>query len=251
MITDTHIHLYDDRYLDNLDEIIKEANSSGVKKMIIVGYDYSSSRKAIELANNYEGLYAAVGLHPSEVHLEDDLELSWVRDLVKEPKVIAIGEIGLDYYWSKEFKDLQKEMFIKQIKLANEFNLPISIHSRDASLDTFNILKDNRVSGVLHCYSQSNELAKEYIKLGYFLGIGGVLTFKNSKEIKDVVRDIPLEYLVVETDGPYLAPMPYRGKLNKPSYLTYILEDIAKIKDLPFEYVQEEIEKNVKKVFKI
>lgn len=251
MIIDTHIHLYDDRYLENLEEIIEEAKEKDVKKMIIVGYDYPSSIKAIKLAEKYDGFYAAVGVHPSEVHKLENDDLSWIEELLKHQKVVSIGEIGLDYYWSKEHMDLQKEIFIKQIKIAQANNLPIIVHSRDASNDTYQILKDNRVAGVLHCYSQSSEMAKEYVKLGYYLGIGGVLTFKNSKEIKEVVKEIKLKYLVIETDGPYLAPHPFRGKLNKPAYLTYVIDEMARIKDMSYEDIKVILEQNTKDLFGI
>jgi TatD DNase family protein len=171
--------------------------------------------------------------------------------MVNHKKVIAIGEIGLDYYWSKDYVDLQKEMFIKQINIAKEYNLPIIVHSRSASNDTYTILKENMTKGVLHCYSQSLEMAYEYVKLGYYLGIGGVLTFKNSKEIKEVVEMIDLKHLVIETDGPYLAPTPYRGKLNKPAYLKYVIEEIARIKNLSVDDVKKSLENSTNLLFGI
>ena len=251
MIIDTHIHLYDDRYIEKLDETIKEAFLEGVVKMIIVGFDYESSVKAIELSNKYPNFYAAIGLHPSEVHKNNNEDIRWIYKLITHPKVIAIGEIGLDYYWSKDYIELQKELFINQIKIAKEKKLPIIVHSRLASNDTYTILKENLVKGVLHCYSQSVEMAKEYVKMGYFLGIGGVLTFKNSREIKEVVKTIDLKYLVVETDGPYLAPTPFRGKLNKPAYLKYVIEEIANIKNLSIGEVKKSLENSTKNLFGI
>lgn len=248
MIIDTHIHLNDERYLDILDEVIEEAKNNDVLKMIVVGYDYQSSKKAIELANQYPFLYAAVGLHPSEVHKNGE-NIDWLNGLIKDKKVVAIGEIGLDYYWDKTYVDLQKELFIKQLELAKVNNLPVSIHSRSASSDTFTILKDHQVKGVLHCYSQSLEMAREYVKLGYFLGIGGVVTFQNSKELVSVVSEIDLKWMVVETDAPYLAPHPFRGKLNKPAYLKYIIEKIANIKNMEVEEVKKIIEENTYNLF--
>jgi len=249
MIIDTHIHLYDSRYQDDLDNIINEAIENDVKKMIIVGYDYNSSLKAIEMAKEYDFMYAAVGLHPSEVKEENDID--WVKELVKFPKVIAIGEIGLDYYWDKTYQEQQKNVFIKQISIANEFNLPVIVHSRSASSDTYEILEKYRTRGVLHCYSSSLEMAREFVKIGYYLGIGGVLTFKNSKEIKDVVKEIDLKYILSETDGPYLAPSPFRGKLNKPSYLIYIIDEISKIKNIDVSLVKTILEQNTKDLFNI
>lgn len=251
MIIDTHIHLYDERYQENLEEIIQDALDNDVGKMIIVGFDYESSKQAIALADKYPFMYASVGLHPSEVHKEKDIELNWLLELARNPKVVAIGEIGLDYYWDKTYLETQKEMFIKQIHLAKKLDLPIIVHSRDASLDTYNILKEYQTKGVLHCYSQSVEMAREYVKLGYYLGIGGVVTFKNSKEIKEVVRAIDLEYLLSETDGPYLAPTPFRGKLNKPSYLRYIIEEISVLKKLDVEKTKKELEQNANKLFNL
>lgn len=251
MIIDTHIHLYDDRYLEELDTVIKEAIEVDVKKMIIVGYDHETSIKAIELAEKYEGFYASVGLHPSEVHKDGNQDITWMNELINHPKVVAVGEIGLDYYWSKDYVDLQKDLFIKQIEIAREHNLPIIVHSRDASSDTYKILKEHLINGVLHCYSQSLEMAREYVKLGYYLGIGGVLTFKNSKEIKEVVKEIDLKHMVTETDGPYLAPSPFRGKLNKPAYLKYVIEEMSKIKDISEEELKNIIENNTFVLFGI
>jgi len=248
MIIDTHIHLYDDRYKENLDIIINEAIESDVKKMVLIGYDYISSFKAIELANKYPYFYATVGLHPSEVS-KNGRNIDWICELINNEKVIGIGEIGLDYYWDKTYIDLQKELFIKQIEIAKKYNLPISVHSRNASNDTFTILKEHQVHGVLHCYSQSLELAREYVKLGYFLGIGGVVTFQNSKELVEVVKEIDLKYMVVETDGPYLAPHPYRGKLNLPKYINLVVEKIASLKNMEIEEVKKVLETNTYSLF--
>lgn len=250
MFIDTHVHLNSEKY-DNISEIIKRAKDVGVSKMIVSGYDFASSVKAVEIANAYDGVYASVGLHPSDCKDEKDKQLNWLKDLVKEKKVIAIGEIGLDYYWDKTFSDLQKEMFILQIEIAKENSLPIVVHSRDASLDTWNILKDSSVKAVLHCYSGSLEMAREYVKKGFYLGIGGVLTFSNSKAIKEVVEEIDLNFLVSETDAPYLTPHPFRGKLNYPEYVVYVVEEISRIKNLAISEVALNIEKNVRKLFKI
>ncbi|MFA5765388.1 MAG: TatD family hydrolase, partial [Bacilli bacterium] len=228
MIIDTHMHIFDDRYQGIIDEVVAEAKANNVGLMIAVGYDYESSLKAIELAHKYDCIYASVGLHPSEVVKEKDKSLEWLESLLHENKVIAIGEIGLDYYWDQSFKELQKELFAKQIGLAKANNLPIIVHNREATQDCFTILKQNLVPGVMHCYSSSVEMAHEFTKLGYYLGIGGVVTFKNSKEIKKVVKDIDIQYLLSETDSPYLAPMPYRGKMNRPAYTKHVVEEIAK-----------------------
>ncbi len=248
MIIDTHIHLYDEAY-KNLEQVLHEATIVGVKNMIVVGYDYHSSKKAIALANKYEDLYASVGLHPSEIKKKEDL--NWVRELIKEPKVVAVGEIGLDYYWDRTYEEFQRELFFQQLEIAEEANLPVIIHSREAALDTLNILKKKPIPGVMHCFAYSLEMAREFIKLGYYLGIGGVLTFKNSKKLKEVVQETPLEHLLSETDGPYLAPHPFRGKVNRPAYLPYIIEAISEIKNIDIETVKMTLAKNAKDVFKI
>ena len=252
MIIDTHMHLYDNKYDGLREEVIDEALNMGVKKMIAVGFDYDSSLKAIDLANKYGFIYAAIGLHPSEVEKENDHNLSWIYELAKNKKVVAIGEIGLDYYWDKTYVDLQKEMFQKQIDIAKSLNLPIIIHSRDASFDSFQIVEKNPgVIGVFHCYSGSLEMAERLIKLGFYIGVGGVLTFKNSKEIKRVVEGISLDNILSETDSPYLSPHPHRGEVNHPGYTKYVVEKIAEIKNIDIENVEEILYNNAIKLFKI
>ena len=236
---DTHVHLNDNAYNDILNEIIQSANNNGINKMIVIGCDYQSSLKAIEIAKKYENIYAMVGLH-----------LNWLKELLVEDKVIGVGEIGLDLYWTKENKDLQIEYFEKQLQLSLEYNLPVSIHSRDAIELTYQILSKNKYKGVIHCFSGSLEMANKFIKLGYLIGIGGVVTFKNTN-LKDVVRNIPMESIITETDGPYLSPTPFRGKMNKPEYIKLIVDEIASLKSLSVNEVEMQIDKNVKKVFNI
>lgn len=250
MIIDTHMHIFDNRYQGIVDEVIAEAKANNVQLMIAVGYDYESSLKAIALADKYDCIYASVGLHPSEVLKEKDKTLQWVEKLLQAKKVVAIGEIGLDYYWDKSFKEEQKEIFIKQILIAKAHNLPVIVHNRDATQDCFKILQENLTPGVMHCYSSSAEMAREFTKLGYYLGIGGVVTFKNSKEIKEVVKEIDLKYLLSETDSPYLAPMPYRGKINRPAYTKYVVEEIAKLKEQEITDIENQLALNAKKVFR-
>jgi len=250
MIIDTHMHIFDDRYQGIIDEVVAKAKANNIGLMIAVGYDYKSSLKAIELAHKYDCIFASVGLHPSEVAKEKDKSLKWLESLLRENKVIAIGEIGLDYYWDQSFKELQKELFIKQILLAKANHLPIIVHNREATQDCFMILKQNLVPGVMHCYSSSVEMAREFTKLGYYLGIGGVVTFKNSKEIKKVVKEIDIQYLLSETDSPYLAPMPYRGKMNQPAYTKYVVEEIANIKETDFASIEQSLARNAQRLFK-
>lgn len=230
---DTHVHLNSEQY-ENVEEIIKNALDNKVNKMVVVGYDLSSSLKAIKIANEYSFVYAAVGMHPSEIKKMGKEDLSKIEELLTNKKVVAIGEIGLDYHWDKDNKEEQKEVFIKQIKWANKYNLPIIIHSREAAEDTCSILKENKTyykKGIMHCYSYSLELAREFIKLNFMLAFGGTLTFLNSKQNKEVVKEIDLKYLLTETDAPYLTPHPYRGKQNEPKYIPLIVEEIARIKE--------------------
>lgn len=247
---DTHIHLNDNAYNDILNEIIKSANNNGINKMIVIGCDYQSSLKAIEIAKKYENIYAMVGLHPSEVDHETDSDLNWLKELLLEDKVIGVGEIGIDLYWTKENKDLQIKYFEKQLQLSLEYNLPVSIHSRDAIELTYQILSKNKYKGVIHCFSGSLEMANKFIKLGYLIGIGGVVTFKNTN-LKEVVKNIPLEVIVTETDGPYLAPTPYRGKLNKPEYIKLVVDEIANLKEINPIEVEKQIDKNVYNLLEI
>ena len=251
MIIDTHMHIYDDRYNDFRDEIVKKSLELGVGKMIASGVNYDTSLKCLELSKKYESVYATVGLYPEEVK-DYQGDLDWIKELVQSnKKIVGIGEIGLDYYWDDSFKDKQKEYFIKQIRIANELGLPIVVHSRNAIQDTFDILKENPTRGVIHCYGGSLEMAREFIKLGYFLGIGGVVTFKNAKEIKRVVKEIDINYLLSETDSPYLTPHPYRGETNIPGYTKYVIEEIAKIKEMDVNEVEKILENNAKRLFNI
>lgn len=251
MIIDTHMHLYDKKFDEIREDVINESLASGITKMIACGCDYETSLKCIELAEKYDFIYAAVGIHPSEAHKMDFEDLSWIYKLAKHEKVVAIGEIGLDYYWDKTYIDIQKNMFIKQIQIAKELDLPIIVHSRDSINDTYTILKDNSVNGVLHCFSGSLEMAREFVKLGYYLGVGGVLTFNNSKEIKKVVEEISLDKLLTETDAPYLAPVPFRGTINKPAYIPYIIKMIAEIKNIDVEKAENKLYQNAHDLFKL
>jgi TatD DNase family protein len=231
MLVDTHCHIESDNYNDK-DDVIKRAFNNNVKILIINGYDKKSNKEAIETANKYENIYATIGYHPSEADkiAIDDLKL--LEEQLMMNKVIGIGEIGLDYYWTNENKDIQKELFIKQILLANKYNKNIIVHSRDAIEDTYEILKKYKkesVKGILHNYSSSLEMAEKFIKLGMLFGIGGVVTFKNNKII-EVIKKISMEYIVLETDSPYLTPDPYRGKKNEPFYLNLIANKLAETK---------------------
>lgn len=234
MYFDTHVHLNSEQYENNMEEVIENALNNNVKKMLVVGYDLKTSKKAVDLANEYDFIYASVGIHPSEIKSMNYGDLECIEKLVSCNKVVAIGEIGLDYHWDKDNKEEQKYYFLQQIKLANKYNLPIIIHSRDAAGDTYEILEKNKnlyKKGIMHCYSYSLELAKKYIDLNFMISFGGPLTFLNSKQSKEVVKEIDLKYILTETDSPYLTPHPYRGKINEPKYISLVAKEIAVLKN--------------------
>lgn len=234
---DIHCHLESKEY-SNIDEIINECKNRKVEKIIASGYDLASSKEVIELTKRFENVYATIGLLPDVIyeHNEDVKEL---EKLIENKKVIGIGEIGLDYYWHKDKKEEQKQLFIKQIILANKYDLPIVIHCRDAINDCYEILKEYKPKrGVMHCYSGSLEMARKFVDLGIYISIGGVSTFKNAKNIVEVIKEIPLEYIVLETDSPYLTPEPYRGKKNYPYYIPIIADKIAHIKNIDIKDVE-------------
>lgn len=256
MIFDTHIHLNDKKIYENLDFYIQDALNKGVKKFLCVGYDLESSKLAIEIANKYHEVYASIGIIPTEYKQYNDDSINNLRKLMdKSNKIVAIGEIGLDYYWEKEesVRTLQRKIFIEQIELANELNLPISIHCRDAYKDTLDILKEHTCikKGIMHCFSGSLESAKEFIKLGYLIAFGGVLTFKNSIKTKEVLQNIDLKDVVFETDAPYLAPTPFRGKINIPSYIVETVKYASSLLNCPKETLEDITYKNSLRILNI
>ena len=248
MIIDSHCHLLSMEY-ENVDEQIKMAIENGVTKMIINGYDLKSSMEAVSLANKYKEVYAAVGIGPENVEGVGDLELKKIKELALNEKAVAIGEIGLDYYWTKDNKEKQIYVFENMLALAKKYNLPVIVHCRQAIKDTYELLKKYKVTGILHCFSGSAESAKEFIKLGFLIGIGGVVTFKNAKEIKDVVIKIDLSNISLETDSPYLSPEPFRGKVNVPKNVIYVARKIAELKSVSLEEVLEVTSSNVTSKF--
>lgn len=249
-LIDTHAHI---DMLDDLEGAIESAKENNVGKIILPCAYPKDIKKIYNIAQKYENVFALLGVHPSEAKDWDNSLIDIIRKMSESPKISGIGEIGLDYYWDKTFNDVQKEVFIKQIKLANELNLPVCIHDREAHKDTFDILKEHnkRSKVVMHCFSGSVDFAKECIKQGWYLAIGGVVTFKNAVKIKEVAKEIPLEYLLLETDSPYLTPEPYRGKENRPAYVKYVAEKIAEIKNIPFEEVAHITAFNAEKVYNI
>lgn len=249
-LVDTHCHLdnekFDEDRLDVIDRI-----KGNLEFCVNIGYDLTSSKKSLELAKKYDFIYAVIGVHPIDIaeydeELEKELEL-----LAKDSKVVAIGEIGLDYHWMTEPKEIQQERFRRQLELAKRLNKPVVIHTRDAMEDTVNILKEYpNITGVIHCYPGSLETAKQLVDR-FYLGIGGTLTFKNSKKIVEVVKNIPLDRIVIETDCPYLTPEPFRGKRNEPIYVEYIAKKIAEIKEITVEDVTKITTENAKKLYRI
>ena len=248
-LIDTHAHI---DMLD-YDRTMALMSEYGVKKAIIPSVEVATLDKVFEIALKNENLYAMIGIFPSEVKTYTPKVEEKLRNLAKNPKIKAVGEIGLDYYWDKSFVDLQKEVFVKQIKLANELNLPIVVHDREAHKDSFDLLKEyNNNSKVLfHCFSGSVEFMQECVKQGWYIAIGGVVTFKNAIKMKDVAKNVPLEYLVLETDSPYLTPVPFRGKENSPAYVKYVAEEIANLRDIPVEEIIDITTNNAERFFEI
>ena len=249
---DTHSHINMIEEI-SVEEVLGNAFENGVNTVIVPSAYSKDIEEVMELIGKYDNVYGMLGIHPSEVKDWTDDISDKIREYSKNPKIVAIGEIGLDYYWDKSFIDLQKEVFIKQIKLANELNLPISIHDRDAHKDTFDILKEYNKNStiVMHCFSGSAEFAQECLKEGYYLALGGVVTFKNAVKMKEVAKIVPLDKLLLETDAPYLTPVPFRGKENQPAYVKYVAEEIAKLRGVSFEEISVKTDENAKKVFNI
>lgn len=254
MLFDTHVHLNADQFQDDLQEVIDRARETGVSNMVVVGFDRPTITKAMELVEKYDFLYASVGWHPVDAIDMTDEDLAWIEELSQHPKVVAIGEMGLDYYWDKSPKEVQKEVFRKQIQLAKKVNLPIIIHNREATSDIVGILREEEahtVGGIMHCFSGSVEVAMECVEMNFYISLGGPVTFKNARKPKEVAEAVPLEKLLIETDCPYLAPHPYRGKRNEPSYVKLVAQQIADLKGLSYEEVAKETTDNAKKLFGI
>jgi len=254
MLFDSHTHLNDDKLFEKLDEVINQALTNDVSFMLCVGYDKVSSERALKIASMYPSVYAAIGFHPTEAKEVTEEDFVWFESHLQDERVKAIGEIGLDYYWDDSFKDVQKDVFKRQIDLAKKYHLPISIHMRDALEDTLNILKKEAspdLTGVMHCYSGSTESAKEFIKVGMMISLGGPVTFKNARVPKEVAKNIDLEFLLIETDAPYLAPHPFRGKENSPALLKYTAMELAELKEMSYEEIAEATTNNAKRLFHI
>lgn len=255
MFIDSHAHLDDNRFDADRDLLIRDLKTNGIDIVVNIGADLESSINSVELSKRHENIYASVGIHPHSADEMNDNTLRKIRELAQNEKVVAIGEIGLDYYYDNSPRDIQRECFKQQLELAKEVNLPVVIHSREASQETFDIIQeaqDLRLRGVMHCYSGSVEMAEEYInKLGFYISIGGPVTFKNSRIVKEVVKSIPLDKLLIETDCPYLTPEPYRGKRNEPMFVKYTALEIAKLREITVEQLAEATSRNAKALFNI
>lgn len=249
MFIDTHCHISKEDY-DDIEAVINEAKDNQVKYLIICGCDKLGIKESIEIANSHDNIFLEIGYHPSEVLTTTDEDLEELKTLAKNNKVVAIGEIGLDYHWDKENKEKQKELFKKQISIAKELDLPIVIHSRDAFQDTYDILKEANWKGDIHCFSGNLENAKMYLSLGFYLGIGGVLTFKNTN-LTETIKEIPVDKILLETDSPYLAPEPYRGHKNESKYIPVIAEKMGNILNKNKEEIGKITTDNAKKIFNI
>ena len=254
MLFDTHVHLNDDQFADDLEEVIERARLNGVERVVVVGFDEKTIKRAMELIDTYDFMYAAIGWHPVDAIDLTDSYLDWIEELTAHPKVVAIGEIGLDYHWDKSPKDVQQAVFRRQIQLAKKLDLPIIIHNREATEDVVTILEEEgaaEVGGIMHCFSGSPETAKRCLDMNFYISLGGPVTFKNAVKPKEVAKEVPLDRLLIETDCPYLAPHPYRGKRNEPSYVKLVAEQIADLKEISFDEVARATTENANRLFRI
>ncbi|MDN4527432.1 TatD family hydrolase [Fictibacillus fluitans] len=251
---DTHAHLNAIQFEEDLEDVIQRALDEGISHIVVVGFDQPTIKGALKLADTYDFIYAAVGWHPVDAVDMTPEDLQWIEELADHPKVVAIGEMGLDYHWDKSPKDVQKRVFRQQIQLAKKVRLPIIIHNRDATQDVVDILREEgaeEVGGIMHCYSGSLEVAKECMDMNFYISFGGPVTFKNAKKPKEVAKEIPIDRLLIETDCPYLSPHPLRGKRNEPSYVKYVAEAIAELREMPLEALVKKTTENAKRLYQI
>ncbi|MCR5108782.1 MAG: TatD family hydrolase [Lachnospiraceae bacterium] len=254
MIFETHSHYDDEAFIGDRDEILRKCHASGIEIIVNIGVNKETAVNTIRLTEDYPFVYGVIGVHPSDSTEFNEEEYEWIKDnCINTPKILGIGEIGLDYHWDDVGRDIQMHAFREQLRLAEEISMPVVIHSRDAAKDTMDTLKqyDKVPSGVIHCYSYHLKDALDYIEMGYYIGIGGVVTYKNASKIKEVVENIPIERIVLETDCPYLTPHPFRGKRNCSLYLPYVVEKIAELKGLTAEEVEEITYRNAVKMFRM
>ncbi len=254
MLFDTHVHLNARQYEDDREEVIKRAFNQGVTHMVVVGFDEETIPLAIDIAEKYETIYAAVGWHPVDAIYYEEKHLDYLEQLSKHPKVVALGEMGLDYHWDTSPKEVQEDVFRKQIRLAKRVNMPIIIHNRDATEDVIRILKEENakeVGGIMHCFSGTPADVQACLDMNFYISLGGPVTFKNAKEVQEVAKIIPLNRLLIETDCPYLAPHPYRGKRNEPAYVSLVAEKISELREIDYEEIEKITTENAIKFFGI
>lgn len=254
MIFDTHSHYSDDRFDTDRQELLNSMRDKSVGRIVEIGAGIASTGDAVALAHQYDFIYAAVGIHPGEVEDLEESHMDWLRELTQDERVVAVGEIGLDYHYDSPSREMQKQWFIRQLQIAAETEMPVIIHSRDAAQDTWDIMQEYcawKNGGVIHCFSYSSEIARQYLEQGFFLGIGGVVTFDNARKLKEVVQMAPLEQLVLETDCPYLTPTPHRGKRNDSGYLTHVVDTVATLKGISREKVIAVTEHNAEQLYRL
>ncbi|MBQ5659958.1 MAG: TatD family hydrolase [Lachnospiraceae bacterium] len=253
-IFDTHAHYDDEDFDADRYELLDSMKEHGVGTIVNIGASMRSCKTTLALAEKYPFVYGALGVHPSDCGKMTEEDIQWIKANAANEKIVAIGEIGLDYYWDNVERDVQKKWFVRQLEIAKEIGLPVIIHSRDAAQDTLEIMKSEHkdtTGGVIHCFSYGVEMAREYLNMDYYIGVGGVLTFKNGKKLKEVVEYAPMDKLVLETDCPYLAPVPYRGKRNSSLYLTHVVEEMAAIKGMSVEDVIRVTAENAKRLYRL
>lgn len=253
-IFDTHAHYDDKAFTEDMDNLLCDMHKKGVKRIVNIGCSMESSRYIVDMVNRYDYVYGAVGVHPDDVGNLTDADMRELAELSRQDKILAIGEIGLDYHYDDIDKESQKRWFVEQLGIAKQERLPVVIHSRDAAKDTLDIMRTEHAGttgGVIHCFSYGIEMAREYLNMGYYIGVGGVVTFKNGRKLKEVVEYAPLDRIVLETDAPYLAPVPFRGKRNCSLYLQYVAEEIAAVKGVDTEEVYTVTYENAEKMYKM
>ena len=254
MIFETHAHYDDEAFDEDREALLGSMRENGIEYIVNIGADLKTTANTVALTEKYPFIYGAAGVHPDMTKELNEENFAWLEEQCRKERIVAVGEIGLDYYWDATPRDVQKEWFLRQMNLAKELNKPVVIHSREAAQDTFDMIKEHHAGttgGVIHCFSYSKEMAEAYVKLGYYIGIGGVVTFKNARKLKEAVEAIPLESILLETDSPYLAPVPYRGKRNCSLYIPHIAQEIAALKGVSYEEVVEVTNRNAKKLFGI
>lgn len=252
MIIDTHAHYDDEAFSEDRGQLLESLPGYGIEAVVNIGASIQTTKNTLKLMEQYPFVYGAVGVHPSSTAELNEHLMVWLKEVSAKPKVVAIGEIGLDYYWDEPEREIQKHWFVRQLDLAREVKLPVVIHSRDAAQDTLDMLKAQKagdMGGVIHCFSYGPDMAREFLNLGFYLGIGGVLTFQNAKKLKEVVAYMPMDRLVLETDCPYLSPVPNRGKRNSSLNLPYVVTAVSEIKGIPVEEVIEITERNAREMY--